>query len=79
MLSAREANRRYFHEAYLTGEHGWAAGKPSPYAADFLRRLKREASATLPVFYRPDVLQFVDAAAEFVGVFPIVGFGGYVD
>jgi hypothetical protein len=26
MLRAREANRRYFREAYGTGEHGWGEG-----------------------------------------------------
>ncbi len=41
MLSAREANRRYFRESYRTGEHGWGADEPSPYAVDFLRELKR--------------------------------------
>jgi 2-polyprenyl-3-methyl-5-hydroxy-6-metoxy-1,4-benzoquinol methylase len=39
MLSARDANRRYFQEAYRTGEHGWAVETPSPYAVDFLTRL----------------------------------------
>jgi len=41
MLPAREANRRYFRESYRTGEHGWAAETPSPYAVDFLKRLKQ--------------------------------------
>lgn len=43
MLSADEANRRYFHEAYRTGEHGWSVEEPSPYAVDFLKRLRRKA------------------------------------
>ena len=38
MLSARDANRRYFRDAYRTGEHGWAAREPSPYAVRLLRR-----------------------------------------
>jgi len=41
MLSAHEANRRYFRDAYRTGEHGWGENTPSPYAVDFLRRLAR--------------------------------------
>ena len=41
MLSADEANRRYFGEAYRTGEHGWSVDKPSPYAVDFLQELSR--------------------------------------
>jgi len=41
MLSAHEANRRYFREAYRTGQHGWGQDLPSPYAVDFLRRLAR--------------------------------------
>ena len=40
MLSADEANRRYFREAYRTGEHGWAADEPSAYAVDFLKILR---------------------------------------
>ncbi len=39
MLSADEANRRYFREAYREGKHGWGAEAPSPYAVRFLRRL----------------------------------------
>ena len=39
--SANEANRRYFREAYRTGEHGWAVIEPSPYALAFLKRLAR--------------------------------------
>ena len=41
MLSARRANRRYFRQAYRSGQHGWEVEEPSPYAVDFLRRLKR--------------------------------------
>ena len=41
MVSAHDANRRYFHEAYRTGEHGWGVEVPSPYAVDFLKRLRR--------------------------------------
>ncbi len=41
MLSATEANRRYFRQAYQTGEHGWSADKPSPYSVGFLKRLTR--------------------------------------
>ncbi len=40
MLTAQEANRRYFEEAYRTGRHGWGVDEPSPYLTDFLRRLK---------------------------------------
>lgn len=43
MLSAEKANRRYFHEAYRTGRHGWQVGTPSPYAVRFMRRIRREA------------------------------------
>ena len=42
MLSAAKANRRYFRQAYRTGEHGWAVEEPNPYVLDFLERLKRE-------------------------------------
>ena len=41
MLRAREANRRYFREAYRTGEHGWEVTEPSPQAVRFLKRLKK--------------------------------------
>ncbi len=41
MLSARAANRRYFTQAYQTGQHGWPVEEPSPYTAGFLKRLKR--------------------------------------
>jgi len=40
MLSAREANRRYFRQSYRTGEHGWAEEEPSRYALGFLKRLR---------------------------------------
>jgi len=43
MLSAKQANRRYFRQAYRNGRHGWATKKPSPYAVGFLRRLRRTA------------------------------------
>jgi ubiquinone/menaquinone biosynthesis C-methylase UbiE len=39
MLSADEANRRYFRQAYRSGEHGWAVDEPSPYTVNFLERL----------------------------------------
>lgn len=39
MLSARRANRLYFREAYRSGDHGWAAEDPCPYALDVLKRL----------------------------------------
>jgi ubiquinone/menaquinone biosynthesis C-methylase UbiE len=41
MLSAREANRSYFREAYRTGEHGWGAKEPSAYAVAFLEQVKQ--------------------------------------
>lgn len=40
MTDAKEANRRYFREAYLTGRHGWEVEEPSPYALKFLERLR---------------------------------------
>lgn len=33
-------NRQYFRKAYDTGQHGWSAEEPSPYAVKFLNRLK---------------------------------------
>lgn len=42
MLSAREANRSYFREAYRTGQHGWAADQPSAYVLRYLERLSRQ-------------------------------------
>ncbi|MBP1599021.1 MAG: putative dependent methyltransferase [Acidobacteria bacterium] len=42
MLRAGEANRRYFHQAYRTGVHGWNALEPSPYAVAFLKRLRTQ-------------------------------------
>ena len=41
MPSAKKANRSYFRQAYLSGEHGWATDAASPDAVAFLRRLKR--------------------------------------
>jgi len=41
MLSARQANRGYFLQAYVSGRHGWQAETPSPYAVRLLRRLRR--------------------------------------
>lgn len=41
MISAKSANRHYFHEAYRTGKHGWGIEEASPYAVRFLRRLTR--------------------------------------
>ena len=41
MESAHTANRRYFRQAYRTGEHGWAVEEPSAYAVRFLTRLTR--------------------------------------
>lgn len=41
MLSAQDANRQYFREAYRTGEHGWPEDKPSAYAVDYLKRVRR--------------------------------------
>ena len=41
MLSALEINRRYFRRAYRKGQHGWAVEEASPYAVQFLNRLKR--------------------------------------
>jgi ubiquinone/menaquinone biosynthesis C-methylase UbiE len=40
-LSAKEANRHYFREAYRTGVHGWGEEEPSAFAVRFLDRLKR--------------------------------------
>jgi len=39
MIFTDKANRRYFRQAYRTGEHGWAVEEPSPYAVEFLTRL----------------------------------------
>ena len=44
MRTAKQANRRYFREAYRNGHHGWATEKPSPYAVGFLRRLRQSAA-----------------------------------
>ena len=40
MLSANEANRRYFRGAYHTGTHGWSVTEPDPYAVRFLKRVR---------------------------------------
>lgn len=45
MLLAREANRRYFREAYRTGIHGWETEKPSRWAVRFLRQVRRRVPA----------------------------------
>ena len=39
MRSAQEANRRYFREAYRSGEHGWGVEEPDPCALRLLDRL----------------------------------------
>src|ERR1039457_2974161 len=41
MPSADDENRRYFHEAYRTGRHGWGVSEPSPYAVKYLERVAR--------------------------------------
>ena len=41
MGTAAEANRRYFREAYRSGQHGWAVEGPSPFVARYLDRLRR--------------------------------------
>jgi len=41
MVSAREANRRYFESAYRTGQHGWGVEEPSPYAVRFLEEVRK--------------------------------------
>ncbi len=45
MITAQEANRRYFREAYRTGEHGWEVESPCPYALEFLKKLRRQIPA----------------------------------
>jgi SAM-dependent methyltransferase len=45
MNTAHEANRRYFREAYRTGEHGWEVESPSRFAVEFLKKVRRQASA----------------------------------
>lgn len=40
MRSAEVANRRYFREAYGSGEHGWAVEEPSGYVVGFLERVR---------------------------------------
>ncbi len=42
MLRADELNRRYFREAYRTGEHGWETQEPSPYALAFLNHVRMQ-------------------------------------
>lgn len=39
--TAHQANRRYFREAYRTGQHGWDTEEPSPFALTCLHRLAR--------------------------------------
>ena len=41
MLSAEEANRRYFREAYRTGDHGWPVEEPTAEVVGFLERVSR--------------------------------------
>jgi SAM-dependent methyltransferase len=43
MVTARQANRRYFRLAYQTGRHGWETQEPSAYMVRFLRRVIRLA------------------------------------
>jgi SAM-dependent methyltransferase len=38
--TADDANQQYFRNAYSTGLHGWANEEPSPYALEFLKRLR---------------------------------------
>ena len=38
----RDLNRRYFREAYRTGEHRWPVTEPSPEVVRALERLKHE-------------------------------------
>jgi len=42
-LTAAEANRRYFREAYRTGQHGWGVQEPSAYALNCLEQVKAQA------------------------------------
>lgn len=39
-ISADAANRRYFRTAYRAGQHGWGTDMPSPFALEYLARLK---------------------------------------
>jgi SAM-dependent methyltransferase len=41
MRSAAKENKRYFRHAYRAGRHGWGVEDPSPYAVQFLSRLKQ--------------------------------------
>ena len=38
--TAGYANRQYFLNAYKTGQHGWAAEGPDPYAVELLERVR---------------------------------------
>ena len=38
-----KANRRYFREAYRTGEHGWPETGASPYVLGYLQRVREAA------------------------------------
>ncbi|HUS48015.1 MAG TPA: class I SAM-dependent methyltransferase [Phycisphaerae bacterium] len=40
-FTADKANRRYFREAYRSGQHGWEVEQPSRFAMKCLRRLTR--------------------------------------
>jgi len=44
MISKAEANKKYFREAYRTGQHGWQT-EPSPYIVRCLDRLSKELPA----------------------------------
>lgn len=43
MPTASQANRRYFREAYRTGQHGWGEEEPNPCVVDLLKRVRRQA------------------------------------
>jgi ribosomal protein L11 methylase PrmA len=45
MDTAQEANRRYFMEAYRTGEHGWEVESPNPYTLEFLKEVRSQIPA----------------------------------
>jgi SAM-dependent methyltransferase len=45
MRTAAELNRRYFHDAYESGKHGWQSHRPSPYVEANLRRILERAPA----------------------------------
>jgi SAM-dependent methyltransferase len=40
MRNAYKENRRYFRQAYETGQHGWQTGEPSPYVATNLATVR---------------------------------------